>query len=85
MSLMLSGWLPTQNGTYSPSLTLVCVLQTTYNGTGQPAPGEVWSSYGLSFTGTNCSSNLTSYGSSGVGIGPAPVFNGAVANVTGVS
>lgn len=63
-----------------------CALQMTYNGTtSQPAPGEVWSSYGLSFTGANCSSNLTSYGSSGVGIGPAPMFTGAVATVTGVA
>lgn len=63
-----------------------CALQMTYNGTtGQPAPGEVWSSYGLSFTGAKCSTNLTSYGMSGVGIGPAPKFTGAVATVTGVA
>ena len=60
-------------------------VQVTYNGTAQPGPGEVWSSYGLSFTGGNCSSSLRSYGSSGVGIGPAPKFNGTVAAVTGVS
>ena len=57
----------------------------TYNGTGQPGANEVWSSFGLSFTGKNCSSHLTSYGSSGVGIGPAPKFNSSIATVTGVS
>lgn len=60
-------------------------VQATYNGTGQPAVGEVWSSYGLSFTGANCSQNLKSYGASGVGVGPASKFNGTIASVTGVA
>lgn len=30
-------------------------------------------------------SNLKSYGASGVGVGPAPKFNGTVASVTGLA
>ena len=59
-------------------------LQAPYNGTGQPSPGEVWSAYDLSFTGANCSANLTSYGN-GVGIGPLPRYTGSIATVTGIS
>ncbi|DBB14631.1 TPA: hypothetical protein ACH3X3_004893 [Trebouxia sp. C0006] len=74
----------------NPSVCSGCVSnvttqQATYNGTGQPAVGEVWSSYGLSFTGANCSQTLKSYGASGVGVGPASKFNGTVASVTGVA
>ncbi|DBA92431.1 TPA: hypothetical protein ACH3X1_002668 [Trebouxia sp. C0004] len=73
----------------NPSVCSGCVSnvttqQATYNGTGQPAVGEVWSTYGLSFTGANCSQNLKSYGASGVGVGPASKFNGTIASVTGV-
>lgn len=60
-------------------------MQSSYNGTGQPGVNEIWSSYGLSFTGANCSSNYTSYGMQGVGVGPAPLYNGTIATVTGVS
>lgn len=77
-------------GPPNPSLCAGClsnvtVRSTSYNGTGQPESGEVWSSYGLTFTGANCSSNLTSYGRRGIGVGPAPKYNGTIATVTGVS
>ena len=58
-------------------------LQTSYNGTGQPSPGQVWSQYDLKFTGADCSSNLTRYG--GLGVGPVPKYTGSIATVTGVS
>jgi len=77
---------PLVYGASSYSKSTSCAsTQATYNGTGQPAVGEVWSSYGLSFTGANCSQTLKSYGASGVGVGPASKFNGTVASVTGVA
>ncbi|KAL3142981.1 hypothetical protein ABBQ38_003263 [Trebouxia sp. C0009 RCD-2024] len=62
------------------------MLMATYNGTGQPGPTDTWSAFDLSFSGSNCSSELLGYnGAAQLGTGPPARFNGTLAVVTGVA
>lgn len=62
------------------------MLQTTYNGTGQPEPGETWTGFALTFSGESCSAELLAYGQDGVlGQGPAPGYNGSRVPLQGVT
>lgn len=64
----------------------IVMLQATYNGTGQPGPTDTWSAFDLSFSGSNCSSELLGYNGAGqLGTGPPARFNGTLAVVTGVA
>ena len=68
-------------------IELSCLAaQTQYNGTGQPAPGETWTGFGLTFSGDSCSSDLLAYGQQGLlGQGPAPTYTGSSTVLQGVT